>query len=654
LQTPYTSNPHDAFVAAQASVGAALSAVAWFRLRRIAPRGAFALLLVGIWGCALATVEGDFLRRFGFQLDPSHMIWLLGWSSTLATVAVMVAGPWWIGLSAVIVRLALAQIDLRLRQSDGELAVLHLVGIGFSLGLLQLADRRERATTDDRAAPPDLVAHDIVIFFGATVLACMVSILVLGRSCDSADEWSYTFQAAVFAKGRAYSAVPPCMPAFQNFWVFWKDGRMFSQYMPGWPLLCAPFQVLGLMWLVAPVTHGLLAVGVARLARRAVSESRPGGADPKEAAIAGLIAAATVTVGSTMLINGASRFPHTFQCALFAWCVEATCVLTTPGLSPARQTRWGVLLGLAAAFMLGTRPSDGAMLGFSIFIYFAFAFFKGRIGLRAVLATAISLLALGGLFLVILRLQLGAWFKTGYSLSAEFHPWAKFRFELPAANEYKWPFPLATGSYCWWPCAPALGVAGMAALLRPPGRRIAFMLGLGVIGVLAFYTALTFGRGWDFGYGPRYQMPAVVPMAVGGAVVLAPLFGAALSSRVTEGSAHSAAGPAALALLAAIAGTIVIAPFVYPPTYNDVRLRNVVFRAAREHNIHNAVISVSPGATISHPLDLTQNLPLDLYPNQDVIVISDSPEVSQCVKNLYPQRRFFRVVGRSEVALVAE
>jgi hypothetical protein len=440
------------------------------------------------------------------------------------------------------------------------------------------------------------------------------------------------------------------MPAFQNFWVFWKDGRMFSQYTPGWPLFCAPFHALGLMWLAAPVTLGLLAVGVARLARRTVS-GKSGGAPPREVAIAGIIAAVTVSTGSTMLINGGSRFPHIFIAALFAWCVESVCVLVTPGLAPGKQVRWGLVLGFGAAFMVGARPAEGAFLGLGIFVYFVVALLRRRVGFRAFLATASSFVVLAGLILVILRLQIGHWFKTGYSLTGEFHSWATLQFSVPAPNEYRWPLPLATGSYCWWPCAPALGVAGMAALSRAAERRVAFMLGVGVIGALAFFSAITYGRGWDFGYGPRYQMPAVVPMAVGGAVILAPMFSAALAR---AGELRWAGGPAAVAIVAGVAGTTTIAPFVYPHNYEDVRLRNVVFQAVKQNHIHNAVISVSQGATISHPLDLTQNLPTDLYPDQDVIVISDSPEVSKCVRDLYPQRRFYKVVGRPEVTLVPD
>jgi hypothetical protein len=653
LQSPYTSSPHDAYIAAQSSVAAVLTAVAWSQ--RLRPRRALALIVIGLWGCALPHVEGAFLQGLGATLAPTHFLSVIGWSSTLATVGVLLSAPRWVGLFAIGLRLALAQADAYFTDSEAELACLHLVGIGLLLGLVQLTQRPTAPKTDDFRPSRGMRMDDIALFAGATWLAMMISIFVLQRGCDSADEWSYTFQASIFAKGRAYAALPPCAAAFRNFWIFWKDNRVFSQYPPGWPMFAAPFQALGAMWLAAPVTHGLLAVGVARLARRASVPAGPLALGLRnEARIAGLIGAVTVTLGSTMLINGASRFPHTFLCALFAWCVEATCLVTTSGMGPRHQRMYGALLGATSAMMLGTRPADGAFLGFGVFIYFVYALVRRRIGWRAVAAAAVAFGLVGGLVLVILRLQLGAWFKTGYSLIHEFHPWVQFAFGLPKPNEFKWHFPLATGSYGWWPCAPAVGAAGMAAMSKGRSARIVFMLSVGTMGLLGFYTMIGFGRGWDFGYGPRYQLPAVVPMALGGAVLLAPMFANALKS-ATQTSAWTLAGPATLTLAAWVAGIVTLAPNIYPHHYEEVRLRNVVFQAIRREGIHDAVVTVSQGSTISDQLDLTQNLPIDLYPNQDVLVVSDpSPEMHKCVRDNFPNRRFYRTVGRPEVALASD
>ncbi|HKQ72071.1 MAG TPA: hypothetical protein VJT73_22155 [Polyangiaceae bacterium] len=652
MQSPYTASPNEAYLAAQSSVAAALTALLWFRRQR--PWPAMLLIAAGIWGCALAPAIADLVRAFGAR-EPVDPLSVGAWSSTLVTLGALFFRPRWIGLAAIAVRLGLSKADAYFTESTWELVVLHLMGIGLLIGL---APPPRRASSEQEQLPHWYEARvvDVTIFVVATALAAFVSVFVLARSCDSADEWSYTFQASVFAKGRAYAAVPPCMPAFQNFWVFWKDGRMFSQYPPGWPLFCVPFVLLHAIWLAAPVAHGLLAVGVARLSRRAMAESAARGErqNPREIAFAGIVGAVLVATGSSVVINGASRFPHTLLCALFAWSIEASCVIASPYLDRRRQMGWGAALGSATSVMLATRPADGAMLGIGVFLYFIHAVVRRRVGWRAFAATATSFSLFSLFVLGILHLQLGAWFQTGYSLTSTFHPWASMSFGLPKPNEYKWPFPLATGSYCWWPCAPAVGVAGMASLLFARGRRLVFMLSLGVLALLGFYMMVAYGRGWDFGYGPRYQMPVIVPMAVGGAVATARMLSTAFAV-AHERLAIDAGGPATLFLTAGIVGLVCVAILVYPYHREQVRLRNVVFRAAEQLHLRDAVVVVSQGSTISDQLDLTQNLPLELYPNQDFLVISDrGPEVQKCVKDHFPGRRFYRAVGRPEVKLEPE
>lgn len=654
MQSPYTQNLPEAYFAAQSSLGAVLTGVAWFRRMG---KASFLVMLVAIWLPVTLPFAALFWAGMGGTVRPDFSHELLRASSLALVFAMALSTPRWLAIVAFIVHRLLLRADDFFLDSDLELASAHMCGVAFMLGLHHLVSTRRSPLRAAVTLPADeFLVHDLTYFFTAMFAAALVSTWVLGRSCDSADEWSYTYQAAVFAKGRAYSEVPPCVAAFQNFWVFYKEGRMFSQYTPGWPLFCAPFQALGLMWLAAPVTHGLLAAGVARVARRAVSLERNGRtrAHVREVAVAGAIAALTVTFAASPLINGASRFPHTFVCACFAWSIEAVCVLAGHRLSPRAQWAWGALLGLSTAFMLSARPADGGFLGLGIFLYFLYSLSRRRIGLRAFGGTTVTFSALAGLTLVILHKQLGEWFVTGYSLLPEFHSWAKLGYSWPEPNQYRYGLPLATGAYCWWPLAPALGVGGLATMLRRGAGHLAMMLTVGGVGLLALYVAIEFGRGFDFGYGPRYQMHLVVPMSVGGAALLAPLVSAALG-KAKEVSALRLGGPAAIFVVFAVLGALRIVPLTYPVAHEDVRLRNVVFAAIKQERVHHAVVTVSKGSTISDQLDLTQNLPLELYPNQDVLVVSDrGPEVNQCVRNQFPQRRFYRAVGRPEVTLTVD
>jgi hypothetical protein len=351
-------------------------------------------------------------------------------------------------------------------------------------------------------------------------------------------------------------------------------------------------------------------------------------------------------LGSTLLINGGSRFPHVFVAAMFAWSVESLFQIAEPRLLRQGQWAWGAILGISTALMLSARPGDGGMLGAGIVGYFIFAVITKQIGLRAIGGAALTFTLLAGLTLVILRLQLGVWWTTGYSLSAIYYPWNNFAWSVPSPDEVKWGLPLATGAYCWWPCSVPVGLAGIASL-RGRARRMGVVFVTAFIPFLTFYILLEVGRGGDRGYGPRYVLPCVVPMAVGTGVMLAKLWERA-RSREPGRSTLSSGGPLAAGLLAAVVGIVRIAPLVYPHNYADVERHSVLASAIEVAHLQRAIVFAHDGISEVDPMDLPDNLPIDLYPNQDVLIALDrSPELERCVTENFPDRRVYhaRMVG---------
>ena len=52
-------------------------------------------------------------------------------------------------------------------------------------------------------------------------------------------------------------------------------------------------------------------------------------------------------------------------------------------------------------------------------------------------------------------------------------------------------------------------------------------------------------------------------------------------------------------------------------------------------------------------MDLTENLPLDLYPNQDAIIAIDrGPEETRCLHEKFRDRVFYRTIPGDPVRLV--
>jgi len=644
LNSPFTAEPLEAFMAAQVAVGVALTAIA---LHKPASRVSAAFFTLAIWLAVVAPMEGNVLRGVGIHLATAgneRMVYVLRWATVLAGIGALFTRRLGAIVVGVIGGALVFWVAGKITESDWDVAAFHIAFFGLLIGV---AKRARTVATGVASRSPSLVYEiDDLVFFGvAVILATIVCFVVLHAETDSADEWSYTYQAAIFARGRAYAEAPPCWYAFQNFWVFEASGRNFSQYTPGWPLFMAPFFLLRVVWLAAPVSLGLFVVGVARLARRAAAGFSRGTTPPSASQVraAGWFAALATMLSATMLINGGSRFPHIFVGATFAWAVEWLCAMTSGDLPRDRQWKLGLACGAVAMITTATRPPDGLTLGIGMLAYAAYALAKGKLPWRALAGTLVSFAVVAGFTLVVLRLQLGKWFATGYSLNDVFHPWNHFGYSVPDWKDLKAALPFATGSYCWLPCSPAIGLAGFA-LMHGSARRIAVILFVSSLAFVGFYEAIEFGRHLNFGYGPRFQLPLVVPMAVGTGVAMANLWSTA---RLRHGAlrAIQAGGPLAAAIAAALVGVGRIAPLLYPFAHQSVMTHDALHEALEAAHLKNALVYVTR-LNNTDVRDMTENLPLDLYPDQDVVVAIDvSPNLHRCVENAYPRREPYRAVG---------
>jgi hypothetical protein len=633
MHSPYTQDPVEAVMAAQSAVGLTLTALLWNKPLR--PLLATLFLLAGAWLPVFVPIYATLFTGVGLHVPPDYVRTVFHATVFLAVAAAGFSGRPSLIATSVAVGAALWWTTDYLVDMELELAAAHLAYVGLLVGVHYRAE--ERPVRPQVSSEPRLrfLADDLGLFALATVLAAIVATVVLGRYTDSGDEWAPTYQAALFAHLKPYGNVPACGEAFRTFWVFHWEGRVFEQYPPGWAYFMVPFVAVGAPWLAGPFSLGVAVAGVARLTRRAAAGFAVNPPSTHEVRAAGLLGGLAMTLGSTVLINGASRFTHVFVVALFAWCAEALFLIADRALPRREQWFWGAVFGLCLALLPATRPADGATLGIGLGLYFAYALVLARFGWRSIASAAAAFSFVAGLSLLIMRLQVGKWFVPGYALNAVLNPWVTVSFSLPRPNEFKWGFPIATGSYCWWPLSPALGFAGLAAL-RGRANRIAFVSFFSIVPYLAFYTMLEMGRGSELGYGPRYVFPCVAPMAIGTGVMLAKLLGS---------GPLRARGPATLAFAAAIVGVIRIAPLAYPFTYADVHVHNRLHDAIARANIHNAIVFGLGGLNNTDPLDLPEDLPLDLYPNQDVLIaLERTPELVRCVKEHFPQRKFYRAV----------
>jgi hypothetical protein len=351
-------------------------------------------------------------------------------------------------------------------------------------------------------------------------------------------------------------------------------------------------------------------------------------------------------LGPSLLLNAASRFSHTMVVACFAWAVDAAAEVAQARLPRGRAAAFGVLLGSATALGLATRPADGGFLGVGVFFYFAQAVLRRRVSMPAFVGTCLGFAFFGGLTAVILRLQLGKWFATGYSVAQQFRPEAVLTLALPTPYELKYGIPLATGSYCWWPVAPALAAVGLVRALGGRARGVSFMLVVSSLFLVGFYSLVGFGRYGDDGLGPRYVLPIVVAQGAGTGACLAPLVARLFERVKTLGVACLYRvrdyGPGLIALAAAVIGVVKIAPITYPVAFAEYHQATTPIRAARQSKLKNALVLIYPEDAVQGWWNANQNEPMD--PNPDVLLLArTTPEDEVCARKHFASRAWYRV-----------
>lgn len=105
-----------------------------------------------------------------------------------------------------------------------------------------------------------LARRPLVICLSAMIALAVCAIFVYHKRPLSMDEYAAVFQAKIFAAGQIWADLPPqlvdwlVVPGFNGRFLVASSttGRAIEAYWPGFALLLAPFQILGIGWLCNP------------------------------------------------------------------------------------------------------------------------------------------------------------------------------------------------------------------------------------------------------------------------------------------------------------------------------------------------------------------------------------------------------------------
>src|SRR4030042_1645908 len=231
----------------------------------------------------------------------------------------------------------------------------------------------------------------------ALVFCSLFSALVFERIPHVHDEIDYFFQARLFLSGRLYAPSPCFKEAFDVPHMI-NNGRCYSQYTPGFPLVLLAGLISGLPWLLNPVLAALSVILLYYLGKE-VYNPRVG----LLAALLGSVSPWFLVMSSTMMSHTSSLF---FRAFFLLFLFRS---LRRP------DVRNGVLAGIGLGMALIIRPYNAALMSFPFLVYYAFQFFKG-IGNRwkNVLALILTFSLFVSILLVYNQLTNGHPLRMGY------------------------------------------------------------------------------------------------------------------------------------------------------------------------------------------------------------------------------------------------
>lgn len=240
--------------------------------------------------------------------------------------------------------------------------ILLLVSWLLALVLAGIARRLRPAAESAPASGVRLGYRDRAILGALLLWVFAGSLFVAGDLLGSIphvqDSITYRFQAQTLARGRLTAPAPPEPAAFEQEFLLVQDGRWFGKYPPGYPLLLAAGELLGLPWLVNPLLATLTAALLFALGRSWYGRR------------VGLLAALLAAVSPFFLIMSGTFMAHTaelFWVVLFmvAW----TRIVNRSG--PHLRAYWPWLL--AAGLSLGMTALTRQLTALAVIGPFALA-----------------------------------------------------------------------------------------------------------------------------------------------------------------------------------------------------------------------------------------------------------------------------------------
>ena len=182
---------------------------------------------------------------------------------------------------------------------------------------------------------------------GTTFLVCaLMAYFPLDHLPHVTDEFAYLWGAREFAQGQLFSPSHE-LPEFFNFMFFINDGRWFTLFQPGWPLVLSLGVPFGLEWLISPILGAVAIVLAYFIGLRTLEKE----SHARFAVVLLFLSPMHTAVSSLMLSHE------------LALVLTEIAVLCTLRLKEKDRLGDALTLGLAIGWLFATRALNGALMG---------------------------------------------------------------------------------------------------------------------------------------------------------------------------------------------------------------------------------------------------------------------------------------------------
>ncbi|HEX5416719.1 MAG TPA: glycosyltransferase family 39 protein, partial [Chloroflexota bacterium] len=207
------------------------------------------------------------------------------------------------------------------------------------------ASPRHRVATSLGPVPVSEILALLVALAGLALFLYVADAL-LERIPHVQDSVAYLFQAKTFALGRLWVATPPDPNSFMHEFIIMKDGRWFSKYPPGWPMVLALGVVAGAPWIVDPILGALSLYLLYRIGREVYGPT------------VGLLAAVLGLTAPFLIFLSGSLMAHTSGLFFTLLMVYGVIRLERGG----SRVGWGLVTGAAFGMLFLVRPFSGVLV----------------------------------------------------------------------------------------------------------------------------------------------------------------------------------------------------------------------------------------------------------------------------------------------------